>query len=182
MKKHIIIAGITRGGKTTICNAISNRTNYNHVCLDPIVRGFQKNFPEVGITHSDTIVRVSRKFAPFINTMIEDALVSTNPLLLDTYHIVPKDYIEFINKERCDIYFVGYPEVEPKKRLEEMRMYDKRNENIILTDDELLAVCKKKIDESKYIKEECEKYGLPFIDTSFNRNEVIEKFVSKICK
>lgn len=179
-EKHIIIAGISRGGKTTICEEISKRTNYKHIILDQIVRGFQNNFPEIGITHSDNIKNVSKRFAPFINSMIEDMPCSEHLLLLDTYHIVPEDYIKYINKRFCEIYFVGYPDILPQERLKEMRMYDKRKENIILTDEELLRRCIKLIDESKYIQKECKKYNLPFINTSYKRNEIIDNFINKI--
>ncbi len=179
-QKHIIIAGISRGGKTTICRGISKRTNYNHMMLDPIVRGFQNNFPETGITHVDNIINVSKNLAPFINTIIEDMPYNEQPLLLDTYHIVPRDYISLINKAYCNIYFVGYPDISPLEKLREMRIYDKRKENTILTDEKLLEKCKEKINESKYIQRECEKYNLPFINTSYKRNAVIDNFINQI--
>jgi len=165
-------------GKTTICNGISEKMNYNHVPLDPIIRSFQNNFPEIGITHNDTIINVSKKLAPFINSMIEDL---EEPLLLDTYHLVPKDYIEFINTEKCDIFFVGYPNISPQEKLKEMRTFDKREENRILTDSQLLENLKKKIEESIYIESECKKYHLPFINTSHKRNEVIQNYIDTIC-
>lgn len=51
--KHIIIAGISRGRKN-----------------NDIIRSFQNNFPKIGITHADTIINVSKKLAPFINTWL----------------------------------------------------------------------------------------------------------------
>lgn len=166
-------------GKTTICNGISKKINYNHIPLDSIVRGFQNNFPEIGITHNDTIINVSKKLAPFINSMIEDP---EQPLLLDTYHLVPEDYIKFINTDKCDIFFVGYPNISPQEKLKEMRTFDKREENRILTDSELLENLKKKIDESIYMERECKKYNLPFINTSYERDKVINNSINEICK
>ena len=164
-------------GKTTICNGLSEKSNYTYIPFDPIVRGFQNNFPEIGITHTDTIINVSKKLAPFINSMIED---SEQPLLLDTYHLIPEDYIEFINTNKCDIFFVGYPNISPQEKLKEMRTFDKREENRILTDTQLLKNLKKKIDESIYIERECKKYNLPFINTSYERDKVINNSINEI--
>lgn len=41
MKKHLIIAGITRGGKSTICHKIIKKMDYTYVAMDMIVRLFQ---------------------------------------------------------------------------------------------------------------------------------------------
>lgn len=119
---------------------------------------------------------MSKKLAPFINTMIEDE----EQLLLDTYHLVPKDYIKFINTDKCAIFFVGYPDISPQEKLKEMRTFDKREENRILTDDELLENLKKKIDESNYLERECKKYDLPFINTSYERMSVINNWINDI--
>lgn len=120
---------------------------------------------------------MSKKLAPFINTMIQD---EEQLLLLDTYHLVPEDYIKFINTDKCAIFFVGYPDISPQEKLKEMRTFDKREENRILTDDELLENLKKKINESIYLKRECKKYHLPFINTSYERDKVINDSIDEI--
>lgn len=101
-------------------------------------------------------------------------------LLVDTYHLVPEDYIKFINTDKCAIFFVGYPDISPQEKLKEMRTFDKREENRILTDDELLENLKKKIDESNYLERECKKYHLPFINTSYERDTVINDSIDEI--
>ncbi len=164
-------------GKTTICNGICEKIHYKHIPFDAIIRGFQNNFPETGITHSDVPINVSKKLAPFINTMIED---SEQPLLLDLYHLVPEDYVNFINTDLCNILFVGYPNISPQEKLKEMRTYDKREENRILTDTQLLEKLKRHINESIYLERECQKYDLPFINTSYERMSVINNAINEI--
>lgn len=101
-------------------------------------------------------------------------------LLLDTYHLVPEDYIKFINTDKCAIFFVGYPDISPQEKLKEMRTFDKREENRILTDTQLLKKLERHIDESIYLEEECKKYHLPFINTSYERDKVINDSIDKI--
>lgn len=178
--KYIIIAGASRGGKTTICKALSKKTHYCHIPLDPIVRSFQNNFPKIGITHADNIINVSKKLAPFLNGIIEDS--PEEPLLLDTFHLVPQDYIKFINTKKCAIFFVGYPDISPHEKLKEMRTFDNREENKILTDTELLKKIEEHISQSIYLEKECKKYDLPFINTSYKRKQVIQHSINEICK
>ncbi len=120
---------------------------------------------------------MSKKLAPFINTMIED---EEQLLLLDTYHLVPEDYMKFINTNKCAIFFVGYPDISPQEKLKEMRTFDKREENKILTDSQLLKKLERHIDESIYLEKECKKYHLPFINTSYERDKVINNSIDEI--
>ncbi len=52
LKKHIIIAGVPRSGKSTISQKISNHLGYQHISMDSIIAGIESVFPETGI-HSD---------------------------------------------------------------------------------------------------------------------------------
>lgn len=63
-----------------------------------------------------------------------------------------------------------------------MRIFDKREENRILTDIQLLENLKKKINESIYLERECQKYNLPFINTSYERMSVIKNAINEIGK
>lgn len=109
--------------------------------------------------------------------MIED---EEQLLLLDTYHLVPEDYMKFINTDKCAIFFVGYPDISPQEKLKEMRTFDKREENKILTDSQLLKKLERHIDESIYLEKECKKYHLPFINTSYERDKVINNSIDEI--
>lgn len=159
---------------------IERNGEFKNEKIKTFIRGFQNNFPDTGITHSDIPINVSKKLAPFMNTVIEDS--SEQPLLLDLYHLVPEDYMKFINTDLCNIFFVGYPNISPQEKLKEMRTYDKRQENRILTDTELLERLKRYIDESIYLERECKKYNLPFINTSYERMSVINNAINEISK
>ena len=178
MKKHLMIAGISRGGKSTICNEILKNQKYHYIQMDRIVRAFQNHFPETGITHQDRIWNVSKNLAPFLNSMLEDDL--DNYLLIDTYHVVPEDYVKYINQEICDVCFVGYPDISVEQKFHDIRNFDQREEDRQKSDDELKEKCKRLMEESKFLQAECEKYQLPFLNTSFDRNDVIARYVASL--
>lgn len=44
MKKHIIIAGVPRSGKSTISQRISRELGYQHISMDSIIAGIESVF------------------------------------------------------------------------------------------------------------------------------------------
>lgn len=54
MKKHIIIAGVPRAGKSTTSQLISKVYGYQHISMDSIIAGIEKTFPETGVDGDGT--------------------------------------------------------------------------------------------------------------------------------
>lgn len=48
IKKHLIIAGVPRTGKTTTCMRLANTKLYQHICMDAVVEAFEKTYPRIG--------------------------------------------------------------------------------------------------------------------------------------
>lgn len=77
MKKHIIIAGVPRAGKSTISQMISKKFGYQHIRMDSIIAGIERTFSETGINSDadaqpcDNVVNISAKMAPFIRVMMD---------------------------------------------------------------------------------------------------------------
>lgn len=188
ISKHIIIAGVPRSGKTTVCSLLANSKKYQHLCMDAIIKGFEDNFIETGVTtyveNPDTMVcDMSKKIAPFVNSIIEannyDKL--NYKLAIDLLEITPEDFVNFIDNKYVDIYFFGTPNLTPKENFERIRKYDTEDEyTYYLSNEELLKRCERFIDISKFLEKECKKYNLPFIDTSYNREEKIDEVVNCI--
>lgn len=99
-------------------------------------------------------------------------------LLMDVYQLTPEDYVKYINRDVCDVCFIGYPDISVEEKFCEMRKYEQREEDNQKTDEELKQKCQKFVGQSKYLKTECEKWNVPFLNTSFDREKVIENYVS----
>ena len=69
MKNNIIIAGVPRAGKSTIAHRLAVRYGYQHVSMDSIIAGFEKCFPETGVStyaglsSMDTLHMISGKMS-----------------------------------------------------------------------------------------------------------------------
>jgi hypothetical protein len=102
------------------------------------------------------------------------------PFIIDSAHILPKDIIKYIDKDKWDIYYFGYPNITPQDKFDVLRKYD-GNESWTRkrTDSELLDTLNKLVELSKQIQEECTTYNLTFIDTSNDLIKDIEKAYKK---
>lgn len=173
MNKHIIIAGVSRSGKTTLALELS-KLGYTHYKMDSVIRGvcFSLNL------NRHDWKNLSKILSTILNTIIientSDTVFLEEKYVLDVTHLFPRD-ISLIDLSNTEIVFLGYDTISVQEKCEQIRMYDKENYwSSKLSDEELLKITKLNIEFSKYIKEECNKYNIPYFDTSFNREEQIE--------
>lgn len=188
-KKHIIIAGVPRSGKSTICHKLDLKSNLQHIEADTITFAFQYSFPETGITHTDFwgLKETSKAFSKFLSAWVTNIQNSGNckkidyKLAIDVYHIVPEDFVKYFQKESAEIYFLGYPDIEVQEKIKQIRQFDTEYDwTIDETDESLENRIRTYIEISKWLKEECEKYNLPFINVSKNREVVLKELEDKI--
>lgn len=185
-RKHIIIAGVPRAGKTTLSSYLADTPKYQHIAMDGIIIGIENGFPETGVKHTDCweFLSTSNKIIDFLKAITITTNYDRLPyrLAFDLYHITPKIYSENIDKECCDIYFLGYPNISIEEKLKQIRKFDTKWDWTSKRDDEdVKAHIKDYIEISKWFEEECEKYDLPFIDVSQNREQKLRELADKIC-
>lgn len=185
MKKHIIVAGVPRAGKSTISKMISKKFGYQHISMDAIIAGFEKNFPETGVnteadmSSMDILNNISHKMAPFIQAMIDDGDYDECDygMVIDIYQLLPEDYIKYIDKEKCDIYYFVTADCTVEERFEILKKNDTpKDYTYYKSDEENLENCGYMVEQSKLMKSECAKYGLICYETSYDRDNVIKSF------
>lgn len=184
-RKHMIIAGVPRSGKTTLTSKLAKSLKYQHLAMDTIVMAFDKVFPETGILHTDCwdFVQTSEKFIKFLKRMteIDNYAKFDYKMALDLYHITPKDFSENMDRNLCDIYFLGYPNISVEEKFQQIRKFDTEFDwTSKSTDDVVLEHLTKYIEISKWLEKECKKYDLPFVDVSWNREKVLDETVDRI--
>ena len=106
--KHIIIAGASRSGKTTLALKFK-KEGFVHYKMDTIKRGLDNNFYDGRISlWSDA----SPKFANLIERIIDEAktdiILDEEWYVIDTCHLYPKD-IAKIDLTNTLVVFLGYP-------------------------------------------------------------------------
>ena len=186
MKNNIIIAGVPRAGKSTIAHRLAKQYGYQHVSMDSIIAGVEKCFPETGVdTHAgpsamDTLRFISHKMAPFVRAMLDSGEYDEfKPgMVLDMYQLLPEDYVKYIQGANCDIAYFITSDVTPEERFAIQKRFDtEKDYTFYKSDEELRENAVILVEQSIFIKEQCQKYGLPHFETARDREEVFRRFL-----
>ena len=189
MKKHIIITGVPRAGKSTVSSRVVTRFPYQHISMDSIIAGFERCFPDTGVntyapmSSMDILKNISRKMAPFLRAMMDSGEYDEQDygMCVDMYQLLPEDYSNNIDSEKCSIYYFITSNVTPEERFAIQKKYDTpKDYSYYLTDEERMEGCRYLVKQSKLMREQCEKYGLPYFETAYDREKVIETVLTDL--
>ncbi len=189
MKKHIIIAGVPRSGKSTLSQRIAKDFGYQHISMDSIIAGIEKVFQETGIDSDadkdlwENIQYISSRMALFIRAMIDSGEYEECDygMMIDICWLLPQHYMQYIEPSVCDIFYFGTSEVTPGERYELLKKYDTpKDYTYYRTEEENKKDCADIVAISKKLKEQCRICNLPYFDTSYNREQVLKSVIG-IC-
>ena len=189
MKNNIIIAGVPRAGKSTVSHLLSKEFGYQHVSMDSIIAGFEKCFPETGVStycglsSMDTLKLISGKMAPFVRAMLGSGEYDEfEPgMVLDMYQLLPEDYDKYLRDANCEIVYLLTSDITPKERFEIQKKYDTpKDYTFYKSDEELIEGAHYIVEQSILMKEQCEKYGLRYYETAHDREEVIKRLIKDL--
>lgn len=175
--KNVFIGGVARSGKSTFSKRMRKIYNYNHFPLDYVVSSLKNNFPECEVSNSVVIGESSEKISLLLSTIAKIMENKDEKFIVDSAHVMPKDVVPYLDRDKWDIYFIGYPNVSKFTKFSTIRKYDDKTDWTSRRDDEeLLSIVEKLINISKKIQEQCEELDIPFIDTSSDMIEVLDEF------
>ncbi|MBQ2100000.1 MAG: hypothetical protein II477_02875 [Lachnospiraceae bacterium] len=184
MKNNIIIAGVPRAGKSTVSHMLSKKFGYQHVSMDSIIAGFEKCFPETGVStycglsSMDTLKLISSKMTPFVRAMLDSAEYDEfEPgMVLDMYQLLPEDYDKYLRDANCEIVYLLTSDVTPQERFEIQKKYDTpKDYTFYKSDEELIEGAHYIVEQSILMKEQCEKYGLTYYETAHEREKAFQR-------
>lgn len=186
MKNNIIISGVPRAGKSTISHILSKEYGYQHVSMDSIIAGFEKCFPDTGVStyqglsSLDTLRVISSKMAPFVRAMLDSGEYDefTPGMVLDMHQLLPEDYEKYIRGANCEIVYFITSDVTPEERFLIQKKYDtEKDYTFYKSDDELREGAEYIVEQSLLMKNQCEKYGFPYYETAREREQVFLRFL-----
>ena len=188
LKNNIIIAGVPRAGKSTISNLLSKQYGYQHVSMDSIIAGFEKCFPETGVSTDqglsslDTLRVISVKMAPFVRAMLESGEYDefTPGMVLDMYQLLPEDYDRHIRGANCEIAYFITSDVSPEERFLIQKKYDtEKDYSFYKSDEELREGAECIVEQSIIMRKQCEQLGLKYYETATEREKNIQRFLDE---
>ena len=186
MKNNLIIAGVPRAGKSMLSHMISKRAGFQHVSMDAIIAGFEKCFPETGVStyqglsSMETLKVISGKMAPFVRAMLESGEYDEYEpgMVLDMYQLLPEDYARYIRGANCGIIYLITSDVTPEERFLIQKRYDtEKDYTFHKPDTELREGAEYIVEQSLLMKAQCEQYGIPYYETARDREQVFRRIL-----
>ena len=166
--KNIFIGGVAKSGKSRLAAELCRKYNMNHIPIDYFASSFKHNFPSVGITSNVIINEESSKLlALFLSRFIEIVESKDDEFfILDSAHILPHDIIKYLDPEKWDVYYLGYPNITAEDKIIEISKYAEEGWIKKRSKEELLDTFNKLIGISGQVEKECSENDIHFIDTS----------------
>lgn len=189
MKKHIIIAGVPRAGKSTVSQRIAKQFGYQHISMDSVIAGIEKVFPETGVNTNAAVEPqtnleyISSKMGPFLKAMMDSGEYNECDygMVIDIYQLLPKDFMKYIDSDICDIYYFITSDVTPEERFKILKSHDTPNDYTYFhSDEDNYRDCIEIVNISKIIKAQCISCGIPYYETARNRKAVLKEFISSL--
>lgn len=168
----LLIAGVSRSGKTTIAKHICRKYGLNYVPCDSIISTLEELYPETGIRHLDNNIEFSPKLAKFITSLIRHMHYEDIDAVMDTYQLFPREYHNLIAPSHIPIIYLGYPKLTAKEKLQDIRNHQRGKDWTQSIDDtEMVKILQQFISESNIMYEQCREYHIPFFDTGTSFEE-----------
>lgn len=182
--KNIMILGICRTGKTTFSKMIQKEfNNYQIIEVDTIISSLQKIVPNIPIGFIHDGLK-ENKLPEFLSLLIEKnakKLGNEFGFIINGDSILPHDLVNYFNLENTIVYYFVSEKVSPKQILNRCRKYDSKEEwTTRRTDEKLLNHFKFYKDIEKVIIKDCKKYNIKCIDTSENRESILNKLLNEL--
>ena len=181
MQKHqFIVTGAATAGKSTFSHELIKKYYLQHICIDPIIEGFEDVFPQLGITHNanthEAHVEVCQKFKPFISRMIDG--LDVDDFVIEGFRLPLADLHD--KYPHLQYFAFGFPSDTPESRLARVRKYDTDNWTNSMEDDELKEVFKFLVDESQHLEILCKERSIPFFDTTEDYHGSLQKALTLV--
>lgn len=164
-----VLGGASRSGKTLLARRAVTEKQIPYFPLDALFGGLVHGAPSIGLRYEDSLMDRPIKMWPVAKNMLGLFFKEEGNYLIEGDTILPSQVNEFVVEQkqvRCC--FLGYTKLTKDEKLALVRKYHQGDidwtKNI--SDEEMLRLIDEMIKFSSYLKEECDKYDMKFIDVS----------------
>ncbi len=183
--KNIAIFGASRSGKSTLAHMICKKyPNYNLIIGDAIRKAFSEVLPQNNINSQIGSSGMLEDFPKFLSYVFYRSIKKIDGdfnYIIDTCDISPEKANELFYRDDTLIIFLGYPHQTEKEHLIQIKKYEKETDwTYGQTEEYMKGHAKHWTSRSKYFEHTCKELGIWFVDTSFNREKVLEETMRQI--
>jgi AAA domain-containing protein len=165
-----MIGGAPRSGKTTLARRMLAEHGLDYFSIDVLIGHLAGTQPELGLRVQDPAMKRVEIVWPVLRKVARDVLRSGDDLVLEGDVLLPRHLMEFGHGSHTGIKacFIGYADVEPEKKLREIREHAAGGADWTeeLDDVRLLNLIGDLRAFSEYLRRECCHYKIPYFDGS----------------
>lgn len=184
--KNIAIFGGSRSGKSTLAKMISKKYSNYHIYIgDDIQWAFQEVLPKNNINNQGGI-GMEEDFPNFLSCLFYKSIKRNKDeinYIIESCDISPEKASLLFNREDTVLLFLGTANLTAEDQLKEIRQFETEKDWTYKMDDEQI------LDHSEYWISKCQEYerecknlNLWYVDTSFNREKILNETLDKIDK
>lgn len=182
MNNRWLITGVPRAGKTILSSRLCSATGAHHLHIDSAIDAFERIFPETGISHEgESHAHVTRALGPFLYCWLERLCHHEINFVADSYHVMIEDAVGLRDRFGINLVYVGYPEIDPVRKLALVRSNSvasdwTRNQS----DEYLLDFLERCRNRSAAMVDTCAKHSVKYVNTSGDFGAAIEVAVGEL--
>ncbi len=164
-----IIGGASRSGKTLLSRRAVVEKQIPYFPLDALFGTLAHGAPELGVRYEDSLLNRPTKMWPMAKHLFNFFFKEEGAYLIEGDSILPSQINELIlEKKAIKCCFLGYTEMSKDGKLALVRKHHQGEIDWTkgISDEEMLPMIDEMIQFSKYLQEECAKYGIKYFDVS----------------
>ena len=165
-----LVSGTSRSGKTLIARRLLADRQISYLSLDWLMMGFNDGIPEYGIHHLLWPDEIARRMGPFLLGMIDSMLVDGMDYVIEGEAMLPQLVADLVEKhpDRIRAVFVGYTEISVEDKVALVKKHGAGESDWLTSksDEYIRDHIGNMIAYSKMIRDECDKHGVAYFDTS----------------
>jgi 2-phosphoglycerate kinase len=179
------VAGASRSGKTYMAKKLMVQLGVPLLELDYLKMGFAYGVSDYGIHPLQDEATIGKRIWPIVSGMIKAMIENEDDYIVEGCYILP-EYADQARKQYGDkirACFLGYADMLPSDKLAEVRQYGGNpGDNLRhYTDDEAMADIQHFIKYSHFVRTECRRFNLPYIEVG-NREKSVREAINSILK
>jgi hypothetical protein len=162
-----LIGGPSRCGKSTLRKNLLTNHKISGVCVDQILHMLKYGLRNFDLEHKSPVQERAEKLKPFIKGLCK--YHPEDDFVIEGVGILPQDIVEYSESvggmvSACFLGSIQTTIEEKISAIQNSNPYNHWTRNF--TNEEMNVLVRRIIETSMWYSKECEKYGLPFIDTS----------------
>jgi hypothetical protein len=164
-----IIGGASRSGKTLLSRRAVVERQIPYFPLDALFGALARGVPQLGVAYENTLMERPHKMWPVAQHMFSFFLEEEKNFLIEGDSILPSQIDELLKQgKQIRCCFLGYTALTKDEKLALVRKHNQGETDWTrgISDEEMLKMVDEMIQFSKYLKDECAKYGLAYFDVS----------------